>query len=75
MAKFSDVYVGKQLYVGSSMPDPKGPTALGLGAASINGSAYIAGPAIVGNSLSFVGPEATLMVSRCLNPHALALGS
>ena len=73
MAKFSDVYVGKQLYVGSSMPDPKGPTALGLGAASINGSAYIAGPAIVGNSLTFVGPEASLMVSRCLNPHALAL--
>ena len=73
MAKFSDVYVGKQLYVGSSMPDPKGPTALGIGAASINGSAYIAGPAIVGNSLSFVGAEASLMVSRCLNPHALAL--
>ena len=73
MAKFSDVYVGKQLYVGTSFPDAKGPTALGLGAASINGSAYIAGPAIVGNSLTFVGPEASLMVSRCLNPHALAL--
>ena len=73
MAKFSDVYVGKQLYVGTSFPDAKGPTALGLGAASINGSAYIAGPAIVGNSLTFIGPEASLMVSRCLNPHALAL--
>ena len=73
MAKFSDVYVGKQLYCGTSFPDAKGPTALGLGAASINGSAYIAGPAIVGNSLTFVGPEASLMVSRCLNPHALAL--
>ena len=73
MAKFADVYVGKQLYCGTSFPDAKGPTALGLGAASINGSAYIAGPAIVGNSLTFVGPEATLMVSRCLNPDALAL--
>ena len=73
MAKFSDVYVGKQLHVGSSAPDPKGPLALGIGPTLINGSAYIAGPAIVGNSLTFVGPEATLMVSRCLNPDALAL--
>ena len=73
MAKFADVYVGKQLYCGSSMPDPKGPTAIGIGAASINGSAFIAGPAIVGNSLTWLGPEASLMVSRCLNPDALAL--
>ena len=71
--KLPSSYVGKQLYVGSSFPDPKGPTALGIGPAAISGSAYIAGPAIVGNSLSFLGPEATLMVSRCLNPHALAL--
>ena len=71
--KLPSAYVGKQLYVGSSFPDPKGPTALGIGPAAISGSAYIAGPAIVGNSLSFLGPEATLMVSRCLNPHALAL--
>ena len=73
MAKFADVFVGKQLYCGSSMPDPKGPTAIGIGAASINGSAFIAGPAIVGNSLTWLGPEASLMVSRCLNPDALAL--
>ena len=73
MAKFADVYVGKQLYCGSSLPDPKGPTAIGIGAASINGSAFIAGPAIVGNSLTWLGPEASLMVSRCLNPDALAL--
>ena len=71
--KLPSSYVGKQLYVGSSFPDPKGPTAIGGGPAAISGSAYIAGPAIVGNSLSFLGPEATLMVSRCLNPHALAL--
>ena len=71
--KLPSSYVGKQLYVGSSFPDPKGPTAIGVGPAAISGSAYIAGPAIVGNSLSFLGPEATLMVSRCLNPHALAL--
>ena len=64
--KLPSSYVGKQLYVGSSFPDPKGPTALGIGPAAISGSAYIAGPAIVGNSLSFLGPEATLMVSRCL---------
>ena len=73
MAKLADCYVGKQLYCGSSMPDPKGPTAIGIGAASINGSAFIAGPAIVGNSLTWLGPEASLMVSRCLNPDALAL--
>ena len=71
--KLPSSYVGKQLYVGSSFPDPKGPIAIGVGPAAISGSAYIAGPAIVGNSLSFLGPEATLMVSRCLNPHALAL--
>ena len=71
--KLPSSYVGKQLYVGTSFPDPKGPTAIGVGPAAISGSAYIAGPAIVGNSLSFLGPEATLMVSRCLNPHALAL--
>jgi len=73
MAKFADVYVGKQLYCGTSMPDPKGPTAIGIGPARINGSAFIAGPAIVGNSLTWLGPEASLMVSRCLNPDALAL--
>ena len=71
--KISQTYVGKQLFVGTSAPDPKGPIALGIGPAAISGSAYISGPAIVGNSLSFLGPEATLMVSRCLNPHALAL--
>jgi hypothetical protein len=73
MAKLADVFVGKQLYCGSSMPDPKGPTAIGIGPARINGSAFIAGPAIVGNSLTWLGPEASLMVSRCLNPDALAL--
>ena len=73
MAKLADCYVGKQIYCGSSFPDPKGPTAIGIGAASINGSAFIAGPAIVGNSLTWLGPEASLMVSRCLNPDALAL--
>ena len=66
-------FIGKQLYCGTSMPDPKGPTALGIGPAAISGSAFIAGPAIVGNSLTWLGPEASLMVSRCLNPHALAL--
>jgi len=73
MAKLADCYVGKQLYCGTSMPDPKGPTAIGIGPARINGSAFIAGPAIVGNSLTWLGPEASLMVSRCLNPDALAL--
>ena len=71
--KLPSAFVGKQLYVGTAFPDPKGPIAIGVGPAAISGSAYIAGPAIVGNSLSFLGPEATLMVSRCLNPHALAL--
>ena len=71
--KLPSSYVGKQLYVGSSFPDPKGPTAIGVGPAAISGSAYIAGPAIVGNSLSWFYTEASLMVSRTLNPHALAL--
>ena len=70
--KLPSSYVGKQLYVGSSFPDPKGPTAIGVGPAAISGSAFIAGPAIIGNSLTWLGPEATLMVSRCLNPHAMA---
>ena len=71
--KLPSSYVGKQLYVGSSFPDPKGPTALGIGPAAISGSAYIAGPAIAGTSASWLFPEASLMVSRTLNPHALAL--
>ena len=71
--KAPSLFVGKQLYVGSSFPDPKGPIAIGVGPAAVSGSAYIAGPALVGNSLSLIGPEATLMVSRCLNAHAMAL--
>ena len=71
--KVPSLFVGKQLYVGSSFPDPKGPIAIGVGPAAVSGSAYIAGPALVGNSLSLIGPEATLMVSRCLNAHAMAL--
>ena len=71
--KTPSTFVGKQLYVGTSAPDPKGPIALGIGPAAISGSAYIAGPAIVGNSLSWFYTEASLMVSRTLNPHALAL--
>ena len=71
--KAPSLFVGKQLYVGSSFPDPKGPIAIGVGPAAVSGSAYIAGPAVVGNSLSLIGPEATLMVSRCLNAHAMAL--
>ena len=71
--KLPSSYVGKQLYVGSSFPDPKGPIAIGVGPAAVSGSAYIAGPALVGNSLSLIGPEATLMVSRCLNAHSMAL--
>ena len=71
--KVPSLFVGKQLYVGSSFPDPKGPIAIGVGPAAVSGSAYIAGPALVGNSLSLIGPEATLMVSRCLNAHSMAL--
>ena len=67
--KAPSLFVGKQLFVGSTLPDPKGPiTSLLVGPAAIRGSMYCAGPALYGSSLSFIAPEATMMIARCLNP-------
>ena len=65
--KAPDLYVGKQLHVGSYLPDPKGPIAIGIGPAAIRGAMYCAGPAVFGNATTFIAPEATLMVGRCNN--------
>ena len=65
--KAPDVYVGKQLFVGSYSPDPKGPIAIGIGPAAIRGAMYCAGPAVFGNATTFIAPEATMMVGRVNN--------
>jgi len=72
--KLDDVFVGKQLHVGTYTPDPKGPIAIGIGPAAIRGAMYCAGPAVFGNATTFIAPEATMMVSRCNNPDALLGG-
>lgn len=58
-----DVSIGGQLTVGIGFP-----IGLGIGPTKINGSAYIEGPLLVGNSLSFPLPEASVMVARNVNP-------
>tara|TARA_R100001082_G_scaffold73132_1_gene41957 strand:+ start:1936 stop:2928 length:993 start_codon:yes stop_codon:yes gene_type:complete len=65
--KAPDLYVGKQLFVGSYLPDPKGPIAIGIGPAAIRGAMYCAGPALFGNATTFIAPEATMMVGRVNN--------
>ena len=72
--KLDDVFVGKQLHVGTYTPDPKGPIAIGIGPAAIRGAMYCAGPAVFGNATTFIAPEATLMVGRCHNPDAIIPG-
>jgi hypothetical protein len=70
--KVPDLFVGKQLFVGCSVIPP---IALGPAPAAIRGSAYLEGPVMVGTPLSYPAiSEANLMVSRCTNPEALALG-
>ena len=73
MAKIPDLFVGKQLFVGTYTPDPKGPIAIGVGPAAIRGGMYCAGPAVFGNATTFIGPEATLMVGRNNNPDIMGL--
>ena len=65
--KTPDLYVEKRLFVGCG--DPVG---LGIGPTEIRGSAYIEGPMIVGNPLTYPTAEANLMVARCVNVDALA---
>jgi hypothetical protein len=64
--KTPDLYVEKRLFVGCG--DPVG---LGIGPLEIRGSAYIEGPMIVGNPLTYPIAEANLMVARCVNVDAL----
>lgn len=64
--KTPDLYVEKRLFVGCG--DPVG---LGIGPTEIRGSAYIEGPMIVGNPLTYPIAEANLMVARCINVDAL----
>ena len=64
--KTPDLYVEKRLFVGCG--DPVG---LGVGPTEIRGSAYIEGPMIVGNPLTYPIAEANLMVARCVNVDAL----
>lgn len=59
--KVPDLYVGKRLFVGDGLP-----VCLGIGPAEIRGSAYVEGPMVVGAPI-FGGPEANVMISRCLN--------
>ena len=73
MSKSADLFVGKQLFVGTFTPDPKGPIAIGIGPAAIRGAMYCAGPAVFGNATTFIAPEATMMVGRCHNPDTAGL--
>jgi hypothetical protein len=64
--KVPDLFVGRRLFVGCGEP-----VGLGIGPAEIRGSAYIEGPVIVGNPLTYPIAEANLMVARCVNVEAL----
>lgn len=64
-----DLLVGKQLTVGVGFP-----LCLGLGPTQVRGSAYIEGPVLIGNPISYPIPntaDANLMVARCINVEAL----
>jgi len=63
--KVPDLFVGKRLFVGCGNP-----TALGVGPAEARGSAYIEGPAIIGDPQKFATVEATLMVGPNINVEA-----
>lgn len=64
--KVPDLYVGKRLFVGEGTP-----IALGLGPTEARGSAYIEGPAIIGEPSSFPFNYATLMVGPNRNGEAI----
>lgn len=64
--KVPDLYVGKRLFVGDGKP-----VALGIGPTEARGSAYIEGPAIIGNPGSFPTNYATLMVGPNKNTEAV----
>ena len=60
--KFSDVEVGKRLFVGCGSP-----TALKTGQDEVRGSAFIEGPLQVGNAGDFGSIEATVMIGNDTN--------
>lgn len=65
--KVPDLFVGKRLFVGCGIP-----LSLGVGPTEIRGSAYIEGPLLLGNPLSYPAvAEANLMVARCANIEAI----
>lgn len=64
--KVPDLYVGKRLFVGEGKP-----IALGIGPSEARGSAYIEGPAIIGDPGSFPTNYATLMVGPNKNTEAI----
>jgi len=63
--KVPDLYVGKRLFVGEGDP-----IALGIGQDEARGSAYLEGPAIIGDPQKFTTVEATLMVGPNINVEA-----
>ena len=69
--KVPDLFVGKQLFVGTYTPNIQGPIAIGIGPAGIRGASYFAGPAIFGSARTFIAPEATVMIARCDNPDVI----
>ena len=64
--KVPDLYVGKRLFVGEGNP-----ISLGIGPLEARGSAYIEGPAIIGEPTSFPFNYATLMVGPNRNSEAV----
>jgi len=64
--KVPDLFVGKRLFVGCGNP-----IALGVGPLEARGSAYIEGPAIIGEPTSFPFNYATLMVGPNRNSEAV----
>jgi hypothetical protein len=66
--KVPDLFVGKRLFVGLGNP-----VGLGVGPTEIRGSAYIEGPMIVGDPITYPSTEANLMVARCSNTDATTI--
>ncbi len=62
--KVPDLYVGKQLFVGTGAP-----TALGIGPVAARGSAYIEGPTITGTA-TFPNVWASSMIGPLTNPES-----
>ena len=77
MAKLGNIFVGNQLFCGVAehAGAPLPPVGFGVGPSKIRGSAFLAGPTIMGSPFAFTkGPninEACVMIGRCGNPEAL----